>query len=63
MALLQIKMFLLAGLVDANVLIGVGLAMMIMFANPLRGQGARGLGGGKLCTVGSDRFASRSMNR
>ena len=33
---LQVKMFLLAGLIDANFLIGVGVAMMLMFANPLR---------------------------
>lgn len=32
---LQIKMFLLAGLIDANFLIGVGVAMMMLFANPL----------------------------
>jgi F-type H+-transporting ATPase subunit c len=27
-------MFLLAGLIDANFLIGVGVAMMFVFANP-----------------------------
>ena len=32
---LQVKMFLLAGLIDANFLIGVGIAMMLLFANPL----------------------------
>ena len=32
---LQTKMFLLAGLIDANFLIGVGVAMMFAFANPL----------------------------
>jgi F-type H+-transporting ATPase subunit c len=32
---LQVKMFLLAGLIDANFLIGVGVAMMMLFANPL----------------------------
>ena len=32
---LQTKMFLLAGLIDAAFLIGVGLAMMFAFANPL----------------------------
>jgi F-type H+-transporting ATPase subunit c len=37
---LQVKMFLLAGLIDANVLIGVGVAMMLMFANPIRSQTA-----------------------
>lgn len=31
---LQVKMFLLAGLIDANFLIGVGIAMMFTFANP-----------------------------
>lgn len=31
---LQVKMFLLAGLIDANFLIGVGIAMMFCFANP-----------------------------
>ena len=31
---LQTKMFLLAGLIDANFLIGVGIAMMFVFANP-----------------------------
>jgi F-type H+-transporting ATPase subunit c len=31
---LQIKMFLIAGLIDANFLIGVGIAMMFVFANP-----------------------------
>ena len=34
---LQVKMFLLAGLIDANFFIGVGVAMMLMFANPLLG--------------------------
>jgi F-type H+-transporting ATPase subunit c len=34
---LQTKMFLLAGLIDANFLIGVGIAMMLIFANPLKG--------------------------
>jgi F-type H+-transporting ATPase subunit c len=32
--LLQVKMFLLAGLIDANFLIGVGVAMLFAFANP-----------------------------
>jgi F-type H+-transporting ATPase subunit c len=31
---MQTKMFLLAGLIDANFLIGVGVAMMFVFANP-----------------------------
>jgi F-type H+-transporting ATPase subunit c len=34
METLQTKMFLLAGLIDANFLIGVGIAMMFVFANP-----------------------------
>jgi F-type H+-transporting ATPase subunit c len=34
---LQVKMFLLAGLIDANFLIGVGIAMMFAFANPFTG--------------------------
>ena len=34
---LQTKMFLLAGLIDAAFLIGVGLAMMFTFANPFAG--------------------------
>jgi F-type H+-transporting ATPase subunit c len=33
---LQTRMFLLAGLIDANFLIGVGIAMMFAFANPFR---------------------------
>ena len=32
---LQTRMFLLAGLIDAAFLIGVGLAMLFAFANPL----------------------------
>ncbi|MBN9461489.1 MAG: F0F1 ATP synthase subunit C [Burkholderiales bacterium] len=34
---LQVKMFLLAGLIDAAFLIGVGIAMMFAFANPFVG--------------------------
>ena len=34
---LQVKMFLLAGLIDAAFLIGVGIAMMFAFANPFQG--------------------------
>ena len=34
---LQTKMFLLAGLIDAAFLIGVGIAMMFAFANPFIG--------------------------
>lgn len=32
---LQTRMFLLAGLIDAAFLIGVGVAMLLAFANPL----------------------------
>jgi F-type H+-transporting ATPase subunit c len=34
---LQVKVFLLMGLIDAAFIIGVGLAMMFAFANPLLG--------------------------
>ena len=34
---LQTKMFLLAGLIDAAFLIGVGIAMMFAFATPFAG--------------------------
>lgn len=34
---LQTKMFLLAGLIDAAFLIGVGVSMMFAFANPFVG--------------------------
>ena len=34
---LQTKLFLLAGLIDAAFLIGVGIAMMFAFANPFAG--------------------------
>ena len=34
---LQTKMFVLAGLIDAAFLIGVGIAMMFAFANPFKG--------------------------
>ena len=34
MEFLQTKMFLQAGLIDANFLVGVGLAMMFVVANP-----------------------------
>lgn len=33
---LQTKMFLLAGLIDAAFLIGVGIAMLFAFANPFQ---------------------------
>jgi F-type H+-transporting ATPase subunit c len=35
--LLQAKVFLLLGLIDASFIIGVGLAMLFAFANPLSG--------------------------
>ena len=31
------RMCLLVGLIDANFLIGASVAMMLMFANPMRG--------------------------
>ena len=31
------RMFLLAGLIDANFLIGVGVAMILISANPMQG--------------------------
>jgi F-type H+-transporting ATPase subunit c len=37
MNVLQTKMFLLAGLIDAAFLIGVGIAMLFAFANPFVG--------------------------
>ena len=41
---LQTKMFLLAGLIDAAFLIGVGIAMMFAFANPFIGEFVSRLG-------------------
>jgi F-type H+-transporting ATPase subunit c len=35
---LQTRMFILAGLIDAAFLIGVGIAMLFAFANPFVGQ-------------------------
>ena len=37
MGVLQTKVFLLLGLIDASFIIGVGLAMFFAFANPLLG--------------------------
>ena len=34
---LQTKMFILAGLIDAAFLIGVGIAMMFVFVKPFQG--------------------------
>ena len=38
MGVLQTKVFLLLGLIDASFIIGVGLAMFFAFANPLTTQ-------------------------
>lgn len=37
MPALQVKVFLLLGLIDASFIIGVGLAMLFAFGNPLLG--------------------------
>ena len=37
MGVLQTKVFLLLGLIDASFIIGVGLAMLFAFGNPLLG--------------------------
>ena len=34
---LQIKLFIIAGLIDAAFLIGVGIALLFAFANPFSG--------------------------
>lgn len=34
---LQTRMFIVAGLLDAVPMIGVGIAMLLLFANPLKG--------------------------
>ena len=34
---LQTRMFIVAGLLDAVPMIGVGIAMLLLFANPLAG--------------------------
>ena len=36
--MLQVKMFIVAGLLDAVTMIGVGLALFFTFANPFLGQ-------------------------
>jgi len=33
--MLQVKMFIVAGLIDAIAMIGVGIAMYMLFTNPL----------------------------
>ena len=43
--MLQARMFLLAGLIDAAFLIGVGVAMMFAFANPLLAAVTAAVGG------------------
>lgn len=43
--MLQGRMFLLAGLIDAAFLIGVGVAMMFAFANPLTAAVTSAAGG------------------
>ena len=44
---LQVKMFIVAGLLDAVTMIGVGMALFFTFANPFLGpvQAAAGAGG------------------
>ncbi len=36
--MLQVKMFIVAGLIDAIAMIGVGIALFFTFANPFVGQ-------------------------
>ena len=36
--MLQVKMFIVAGLLDAIPMIGVGIALFLIFANPFLGQ-------------------------
>ena len=36
--MLQTRMFIIAGLVDAVAIIGVAMALLMLFANPLLGQ-------------------------
>ena len=43
---LQVKMFIVAGLLDAVSMIGVGLALFFTFANPFLGPVLQRLGGG-----------------
>ena len=42
---LQVKMFIVAGLLDAVTMIGVGLALFFTFANPFMGPVTTALGG------------------
>ncbi len=42
---LQVKMFIVAGLLDAVTMIGVGLALFFTFANPFMGPVQTALGG------------------
>ena len=43
--MLQVKMFIVAGLLDAVAMIGVGIALFFTFANPFVGQLQAALGG------------------
>lgn len=43
---LQVKMFIVAGLLDAVSMIGVGLALFFTFANPFLGPVLQRIGGG-----------------
>ena len=43
---LQVKMFIVAGLLDAVSMIGVGLALFFTFANPFLGPVLERIGGG-----------------
>ena len=38
MGQLQVKLFIIAGLIDAAFLIGVGIALLFAFVNPFAGQ-------------------------
>ncbi len=43
--MLQIKMFIVAGLLDAVAMIGVGIALFFTFANPFLGAVEAAVGG------------------
>lgn len=42
---LQVKMFIVAGLLDAVTMIGVGIALYLLFANPFIGAVQQAVGG------------------
>jgi F-type H+-transporting ATPase subunit c len=42
---LQVKMFIVAGLLDAVTMIGVGIALYLLFANPFIGTVQQAVGG------------------